>query len=714
MTKKFRILILEDSMSDVEAILYELRLAQLTFEAQRVDTETAFLAAVKEFEPDVILSDYKLPRITALDALRLLRESYIDTPLILYTEPQTEKIAVECMKQGAADYILKSNLERLPSAITNILEKNDNRQIKQTAFAEVRESEHKLRTLLESMSEALLQVNNDEVIEFVNRRFCEMTGYQREELLGKVTLDFLFDEEGCKFVSEANRQRYKAESSHYELRLRKKTDEMLWTIVGGTPIIDTNRIVTGTMRVFTDITERKNAEEQLLHDAFHDPLTGLANRAFLMHHLRLIVERRRKPKNNLYAVLFLDFDRFKFINDSLGHAEGDKLLKYIARRLESCVRDGDLAARLGGDEFVILLPELAETSEALLIAERILNDLKHSFDLSGNEIFMTTSIGIALSTAGHARADEMLHAADIALYHAKANGKAQYQVFDPKMQEQAARQTQFEVELRRALERSEFCLDYQPIINLETGELIGFEALVRWNHPTRGKILPEEFVPVAEENRLILPLGKWILQESCRQMRQWQDNHPSAASLILSVNVTRKQFLHFDFAEQVAATLRVSGLDAKCLKIEILESHIIENTEVAAAMMTRLRALGVEIILDDFGTGYSSLSYLRRFPADYLKIDCSFISQMTQSRENGEIVHAVIKLAQNLKIKVIAEGVETGDQLELLQLLDCEYGQGHFLSKPLTPETATELIGETLERLPGALNQSAHSLELNV
>ena len=713
MSKKLRILILEDLMSDVEAALDELRLARISFDARRVDNEKTFLGAVKEFEPDVILSDYALPEIGALDALRLLKELSADVPFVLYAEPLSEKVVVECMKQGAADYVLKSNLERLPAAILNVLEKNEHRRSRQKAVAELRESEHKLRALLENMSEALLQVNNDEVIEFVNNRFCEMTGYRREELLGKVTFDILFDEEGCRFVGDANRERYKAESSHYELCLKKKDGETLWAIVGGTPIIDSGKVVTGTMRVFTDITERKNAEARLHHDAFHDPLTGLANRAFLMHNLRLNVERRQSS-NDSYAVLFLDFDRFKVINDSLGHAEGDKLLKFIARRLESCARDGDLVARLGGDEFVLLLSDLNEQSEALLVAERILNDLKQSFDLSGGEIFMTTSIGIAFSTAEHATADALLHHADVALYRAKANGKAQYQVFDRKMSEQAASQIQFESELRRALERSEFCLHYQPIINLATGDLIGFEALVRWNHPTRGLLLPEEFIHVAEETRLMLPLGKWILQESCRRLRGWQTVNALAAELFVSFNLSCKQFLQFDLAEGVAAALKASGLAPDCLKLEITESHITENTEMAAATLERLHALGVEISLDDFGIGYSSLNNLRRFPLDYLKIDVSLVASLTDSRENAQIVHSIIKLAQTLKMRIVAEGVETAEQSELLQMLNCEYGQGFFFSKPLAPADAEAFIDENARKPIGAASQPIQNLELNM
>nr|MDQ3324105.1 bifunctional diguanylate cyclase/phosphodiesterase [Acidobacteriota bacterium] len=387
--------------------------------------------------------------------------------------------------------------------------------------------------------------------------------------------------------------------------------------------------------------------------------------------------------------------------------------KYIARRLESCVRTGDLVARLGGDEFVILLGELAETGEALLVAERIQNDLKHSFDLGGGEIFITTSIGIALSTAGHEKADDMLRDADIAMYHAKAKGKAQYQVFDQAMRERAVMQLQFETEMRRALEHGEFCLHYQPIINLETNNLVGFEALVRWKHPTRGTIEPKEFIATAEENRLILPLGKWILYESCRQLREWQNNNALALALMVSVNLSCKQFLQFDLAEQVAAALRATGLNPSCLKLEITESHIMENTEMAIAMLNHLRALGVEISLDDFGTGYSSLSYLHRFPVDYLKIDRSFVNRMMESKENGEIVHTIIRLAQNLKMKVIAEGVETAEQLARLNQLNCEYGQGYLFSKPLEPGGTETFINENLENSSFLANPPIINLELN-
>lgn len=585
--------------------------------------------------------------------------------------------------------------------------------VRKQAEKALRESEYKLRTLLDSMSDGMLQVDNNEVIEFVNDRFCEMTGYARAEVLGRMSYDFLYDEEGREFIGEANRMRSKGVAGQYELKLRKKSGEALYTIVGGVPIVNAADEVTGTMGVFTDITERKRVEEQLVHDAFHDGLTGLANRALFMDHLRLAIERRRSPHRNAYAVLFLDFDRFKVINDSLGHAEGDNLLEQIARRLENSTRAGDLAARLGGDEFVILLSELCEENDAVQVAERILQNLKKPFHLSGNEIFITASIGIALSAAGHKRAEDMLRDADIAMYRAKSKGKAQYQIFDREMHEHASQLLSLETEMRRALERRDFRLYYQPIVDLESETIVGFEALARWHHKTRGFISPDKFIPAAEENGLILPLGSWILQESCRQMREWQENFPEFSHLKISVNLSLKQFSQPDLAEQIAAAVKEANLDPASLKLELTESHVMENSEQAIAIMNELRALGVELSLDDFGTGYSSLSCLPRLPVNFLKIDRSFVTQMTENKENREIISTIIKLAQSLKMNVVAEGIETAEQLAHLKNLGCGYGQGYHFAKPLEAKDAAALIGSLKNNYPlNPVSGPAKNLEL--
>lgn len=695
MIKEPRILILEDIPDDAELAMRELRRAEISFQSKRVETKEGFLEALREFEPDVILSDFNLPQFNALEALGLLKELKNETPFILYTGSLTEEVAVECMKDGAADYILKSSLKRLPSAVLNALEKSEARKAEKKAMDALRESENKLRTLIESMTEGLLQVDTNDRIQFVNKCFCEMVDYTEEELIGTDWSRLLFDEER-DLIKQISDSRGKGLNDTYEIRLQKKSGEILWMIVGGAPIKNAEGATIGWIGTFTDITDRKRAEEQLLYDAFHDGLTGLANRALFMDHLQMTIARGRSRHSNHYAVLFLDLDRFKIINDSLGHAKGDELLKFIARRLESCIRTGDLVARLGGDEFVILLTELVEANEVILVAERILEELKTPFNLGGREIYITTSIGITLSESGHTRAEDMLRDADIAMYRAKAKGRAQYEVFNQEMHEDASKQLQIETEMRRALEKGEFCLYYQPIVQLESNRLVGVEALVRWNHPTRGTVSPMEFIPAAEENGLILPLGSWILSESCRQLREWQKRNPLASRLTVSINLSFKQFSQLDLVKEVSSIIEKTGVDPRCLKFEVTESHIMENSEIAVAIMNRLREIGAEISLDDFGTGYSSLSYLHRLPIDYLKIDRSFVTRMIESRENAEIVRTIIKLGQNLKMKVIAEGIETPEQLEQLQSLNCEFGQGYLFSKPLESEAAAAFIGQSL------------------
>lgn len=555
-----------------------------------------------------------------------------------------------------------------------------------------RKSETRLRSLLDSMTEGLVQVDTDDRILYANNRFCSMTGYAAEELIGRAWSEMLVDK-SPEFAAEMNQRRMKGLSDRYEIRIRKKGGEPFWTIIGGAPIRDAAGNLTGSMGIVTDISERKIAEEQLLHDALHDGLTGLANRTLFMDHLRRMIDRGNRNKKP-FAVLYLDFDRFKVINDSLGHAEGDRLLKFIARRLENCTRTGDIVARLGGDEFVILLHELVDTSEALLVAERIQSDLKLSFDLGGREIYTTTSIGIALSTTGHTKAEDMLRDADIAMYYAKAKGKAQYQIFDASMLQQASKKLQIETEMRLAIANNDFRIYYQPIVSLSTGELVGFESLLRWEHRERGLISPDEFIPIAEETGMILKLGAWAVEESCRQLHEWQLADPRAANVTISVNLSSKEFLQPDLVEKISSTLKAADLAPRFLKIEITESHIMENSELAVKIIHQLRDLGIEMSLDDFGTGYSSLSYLHRLPVSYLKIDRSFVTRMAESSENREIVHTIVRLAQNLKMNVIAEGIESMEQLTELSEMGCDFGQGYLFAPPLDGAAAKQFIAQ--------------------
>ena len=441
----------------------------------------------------------------------------------------------------------------------------------------------------------------------------------------------------------------------------------------------------------------EETKEHFRHAAFHDSLTGLPNRAMFTELLKAEIENSKRRENHMFAVLFLDLDRFKNINDSLGHTHGDLLLVAFAERLERALRPVDTLARFGGDEFAILLSGMSDATDAVRVAQRIQDELTLPFVLDKNSAFVSSSIGIALSSTGYDRPEDILRDADTAMYRAKENGKARYEVFDHGMHARAVSRLQLESDLRQAVEQREFCVYYQPIVVLETGRLAGFEALVRWNHPRRGLVSPADFIPVAEETGLIVPIGEWVLQEACRHIRECQMAHPSHRSLSLSVNLSARQVAQSDLIDRVKEALAVSKLSPHCLKLEITESVVMENAEAAALMFKQLRALGVQLSIDDFGTGYSSLSYLHRFPLNYLKIDRSFVSRLTTDNDNA-IVRTISTLARNLGMEVIAEGIETEEQYQQLKMLGCEYGQGFLFSHPVNKDAVLHLLAADAHR----------------
>jgi diguanylate cyclase (GGDEF)-like protein len=441
----------------------------------------------------------------------------------------------------------------------------------------------------------------------------------------------------------------------------------------------------------------EETKEHFRHAAFHDSLTGLPNRAMFTELLKAEIESSNRRNDHMFAVLFLDLDRFKNINDSLGHTHGDLLLVAFAERLERTLRPIDTLARFGGDEFAILLSGMTDATDAVRVAQRIQDELSQPFVLDKNSAFATASIGIALSSSGYDRPDDILRDADIAMYRAKENGKARYELFDHGMHARAVSRLQLESDLRQAIEQKEFCVYYQPIISLQTGRLAGFEALVRWNHPRRGLVAPADFIPVAEETGLIVPIGQWVLNEACVQVRQWQIDSPSHRSLSLSVNLSARQVAQPDLLQRIKDALETSKLNPHCLKLEITESVVMENAEAAAQMFKQLRSLGVQLSIDDFGTGYSSLSYLHRFPLNYLKIDRSFVMRLTTDNDNA-IVRTISTLARNLGMEVIAEGIETEEQFQQLKMLGCEYGQGYLFSRPVSNDGVEHLLAQDSKR----------------
>jgi len=459
-------------------------------------------------------------------------------------------------------------------------------------------------------------------------------------------------------------------------------------------VAELNNYIAEQERISRVLEETK---EHFRHAAFHDSLTGLPNRAMFTELLKAEIESSQRRGEHMFAVLFLDLDRFKNINDSLGHTHGDLLLVAFAERLERTLRPVDTLARFGGDEFAILLSGMSDATDAVRVAQRIQDELSQPFVLDKNSAFATASIGIALSSSGYERADDILRDADIAMYRAKENGKARYEVFDHGMHARAVSRLQLESDLRQAVEQKEFCVYYQPIVSLQTGRLAGFEALVRWNHPLRGLVSPADFIPVAEETGLIVPIGEWVLNEACARVRQWQIESPSHRSLSLSVNLSARQVAQPDLLDRIKEALENSRLNPHCLKLEITESVVMENAEAAAQMFKQLRSLGVQLSIDDFGTGYSSLSYLHRFPLNYLKIDRSFVSRVTTDNDNA-IVRTISTLARNLGMEVIAEGIETEEQFQQLKMLGCEYGQGYLFSRPVANEGVDHLLAQDSKR----------------
>ena len=533
---------------------------------------------------------------------------------------------------------------------------------------------------------------------YFSRRWKDMVGYEEDEIGSTPNGWFnLVHPDDLESVMADIAAHINGTTPHFENehRMRHKNGTYRWMLTRGQAINDEDGSAYRMAGSQTDITVRKQVEEQLLYDAFHDVLTGLANRALFMERLGASIGRAKRRQDFGFAVLFLDVDRFKIINDSLGHPIGDDLLIEIARRLALCLRPADIAARIGGDEFVILLEDVSDAGGAMSIADWIQESLGLPFTLDGHDIITTASIGIVLSGMGHKRAEDILRDADIAMYRAKGLGGAGNQFFDSALHAGALERLKLESDLWMALERQEFQLHYQPIVVLETGKLMGFEALVRWVHPERGLVSPGDFIPLAEEIGLIVPIGRWVLNEACRQVNAWQTQFPLEPSLSISVNLSSKQLDQPDIIDQIEETLQNTRLDAQSLNLEITESVAMSHRESTIRFLSKMKELGVQVHMDDFGTGYSSLSALNQFRFDTIKIDRSFISELGHESSRAGIVKTIVELAHELNMSVIAEGVEVESQLAQLNAFKCEYAQGYLISKPLDSETAGTLISQS-------------------
>ncbi|MCZ6876019.1 MAG: EAL domain-containing protein [bacterium] len=652
----------------------------------------AALRQVIEFQPDLMLLDIMMPGMDGLTVLSALRQTYSASalPIIMVTAKHDSTEIVKVLNMGANDYITKPI--DFPVALARIRIQLSRKRAEDA----LRLSYERYELAMRGANDGLWDWNllSNEV--YFAPRWAAMFGWEENNIAA--CLDEWFNRvhpEDLDDLKAAIADHVKGVTPHFEHehRMMHRDGTHRWILGRGLALRDGDGRAYRMAGSLTDMTERRMV----------DALTGMPNRLLFLDRLGQAIELAKRRPDYLFAVFLLNLDRFKVVNESLGPAIGDQLLSRAAQRLEQCLRASHTVgrrgaarsattARLGGDEFGILLRDISDVSDTMRVANRLQEELSTSFQIDAHEVFTTASIGVALSTTGYDQPENFLRDAEIALHRAKARGGACCEVFDVNMHTRAVARLKMETELRQAIEKQEFCLYYQPIVFLTTGAIEGFEALVRWQHPERGLISPADFIPVAEETGQILSIGAWVLQEACRCMSNWQSKFSSNPPLFVSVNLSPRQFEQADLVEQIGNILRNSGLPPQSLKLEITESMLMDNVTSIVHQLEQLRAMGMQVSLDDFGTGYSSLSYLHRFPIDYLKIDRSFVSRLDADSKDVEITKAIVTLAHNLRMQVVAEGIETSEQLLHLKMTGCEYGQGYYISKPVAAEVAETLI----------------------
>ena len=689
-----RVLLVEDSEDDALLLLLQLKRSGQQVEHVRVDTADAMRTALQQ-QWDVVISDFTMPRFSGEAALEIFREVGLVCPFIIVTGTIGEESAVALMKKGVSDFVLKTNLPRLPGVVERELRESQLRREKRSAEEALRISEERYKLAVLAANDGLWDWNIRDHYVYYSPRWKAMIGYGEDEIGSSPHewYDRLHPDEREQFRARLITY-FKRLTPHFELehRVKIKDGSYRWMLTRGLALYDEKGRAYRMAGSQTDVTERKRAEEQLLHDAFHDGLTGLPNRALFTDLLGFSLEHRQRNANYLSAVLFINLERFRFVNDSFGHRIGDQYLIEVAERLRAILRPGDAAARFAGDEFAILMDDVREPSEVTRFAETLQSVIAKPLGLGGHEFFPGCCIGIVFNSTDYRAPEDMLRDADTAMHRAKKKGVTKFEVFNRDMHASAVTTLQLEHDLRRATERHEFILHYQPIVDLRCGRLASFEALIRWMHPSGRMVSPIEFIPLAEELGLINQIGRQVLEMACRQIVEWQQSQPGYAPIPVSVNLSGKQLGQPGLVEEIEQIIAETGLNAPSLKLEITETMLMENPEIASEILSRLRAKNIKVLMDDFGTGYSSLSYLHRFPSDTLKIDGSFVRRMTESRDGREIVRTIILLAHNLGMTVIAECVETEEHVALLREYGCDYAQGYYFGKPLPADLTAELI----------------------
>jgi diguanylate cyclase (GGDEF)-like protein/PAS domain S-box-containing protein len=682
-------LMVEDMPADAEMTLRELARSGMEFVVRRVETEAELRRECVEFEPDIVVSDFALPKFDGLSALRVVRELRPDLPFIFLSGTIGEETAIESLRSGANDYVLKTNLARLPMAVRRALHDVDQRTRRLETEEALRLRD---RAVEASVNPVVIvsAIDPNMPLVYVNRAFEQVTGYSRAEVIGG----------NCRFLQGEDREQPELDKirraiaeqrdGHAVLRNYRKDGSLFWNKLYVTPVRDplSNR-VTHFVGVQYDITEIKGYQEELEHQANHDALTGLANRNLLKDRLKqalALAHRYKRP----FSLTFIDLDNFKLINDSLGHDIGDRLLKLAAGRLAACVQEGDTVARLGGDEFVLLVAEQEQEEGVYRAMQRVMAAMSQPFVIDEREFKITCSAGIASFPRDGEEADTLLRNAETAMYRAKDLGRNNFQLYSSDMNSDLGERLTLETDLWKAVVRNELVLYYQPKVELKSGRVIGMEALLRWNHPTRGMIPPEKFVPAAEASSLITEIGSWVIHEACANNKEWQDANLRA--LPIAVNISARQLHDNDLVETIRTALQTTNLRPEHLEIELTESAVMMHPDDAINTMARLRGMDVRIALDDFGTGYSSLSHLKRLPVTGLKIDQSFVRDLAFDPDDAAIVRAIVAVAHELMLGVTAEGVENAEQAAFLRTHGCNEAQGYYFARPVPAREMRALL----------------------